>query len=95
MALALRHARPFSKHTGIAIAIISQYDTFYCYYHGQYDVTQADSTKGKIAALLGLEGVHTMTAVAASVQGCGLITEQMKINQNLCVKYTMEVANKF
>lgn len=40
VALALRHARPFSKHTGIAIAIISQYDTFYCYYHGQYDVTQ-------------------------------------------------------
>lgn len=52
-------------------------------------------TKGKIAALLGLEGVYTMTAVAASVQGCGLITEQMKINQNLCVKYTMEVVNKF
>lgn len=56
---------------------------------------RADSAKGKIAALLGLEGVYTMTAVAASVQGCGLITEQMKINQNLCVKYTMEVANKF
>lgn len=30
---------------------------------------------------LRLEGVYTMTAVAVSVQGCGLLIEQMKINQ--------------